>query len=135
MQGRIWYWLHILRDRKYIANPVPRDIANRHIRVATNVTPKSLRNRASQYKVPGPTTSKKSRAKTWPCTILTAPEISSPSSPSPGKRSRRKGRKYKLAQSANIRYGMYSRFVSFAFGARFAGEGAVAPISLAQDVS
>ena len=31
-----------------------------------------------------------------------------------------KGRRYKLAQSANIKYGMYPRFVSFGHGARVA---------------
>ena len=47
-QGRAWYCLHILRDRKYIANAVPREVTNRHIRVAAKVTPNSLKNRASQ---------------------------------------------------------------------------------------
>ena len=46
--GRTKYCLHILRDMKYIANAVPREVTNRHIRVATKVMPNNLKNRASQ---------------------------------------------------------------------------------------
>ena len=48
IEGRVEYLEQALCDKKYIKMPVPRDVANRHIRVVVNATPNALKKAASQ---------------------------------------------------------------------------------------
>ena len=46
--GRIWYLAHTLRDRKYIARSVPRDVTKSQLRATRKVSPNNLNMAASQ---------------------------------------------------------------------------------------